>query len=264
MNDSLSINNSDPTSSGETLDATSPECLSPVGQHPPAEVWIDYFNGALSGEDANGLSRHLSHCRQCIDLILDLDAFAEPSSQSGPTTEFEKAAVWRTVRNVMTSRSPARLRQWPAWAAVAASLCLAVFGLSYWSLQHSELNQLRTQAATFSQAPANAVIASLRPGSRQRGSGGPAAAIAVGEEPKMLVFVLNLIDAVDYPEYEVRVFDSSDTEVARISDLELTDIGNFQLALLPGVLDIGSYDLRLFGLGEGSGRLLETFPIRLQ
>ncbi len=263
MNDSLSINNFDSPSSGKTPDVPSSESLPMVGGHPPAEVWIDYFNGTLTGEDANGVSRHLSHCRQCIDLILDLDAFAEPSQGADAAAEFEKAAVWRTVRNA-TSRSAAWHRPWPAWAAVAASLCIAAFGLSAWNLQQGELNQLRTQAAAFSQAPTNAVVANLRPGSRQRSSGGSVAAISVGEEPKMLVFILNLIDSVDYPEYEVRVFDSSDTEVARISDLELTDIGNFQLALLPGVLETGSYDLRLFGLTEGSGRLLETFPIRLK
>ncbi len=247
MSQSLSINN---------LGAANP--------HPPAEAWIDYFTGNVPGEEANGLSRHLSHCRQCINLVLDLDAFAEPATlEAGVVADFEKAAVWRTVKNTVDHGPLPRAWQWPTWIAVAASLCIAALGFSAWSAQRGELNQLRTQALALSKLSANAVVTSLRPGAQERGSGSSVTSISVGDDPRVLVFILNLVDPPDYPSYEVRVYDAGDAEVARIPDLEITNIGNFQLALPPGVLTAGSYDLRLFGLGEGSGLLLETFPIRL-
>ena len=39
------------------------------------------------------LQQHLSRCRRCLDLVLDLDGFTKPADpQSGTVADFEKAA----------------------------------------------------------------------------------------------------------------------------------------------------------------------------
>lgn len=231
--------------------------------HPSVDTWIDYHAGKVSDAQAEELRRHLAGCRRCVDLVLDVEAFAAPSPPPAGAADFEKAAVWRTVQHAVEPR-PRTVRRWPAVAAIAASLSIAALGLSAWSLQQGELNQLREQAASLSSLQSNAVILNLRPGSRERSSGSSITTVDLGDEPRMLVFILNLIEEVDYPDYEVRVVDSSAAEVARISELEISDLGNFQLALLPGTLGAGSYELRLFGLEGESDQQLETFPIRLR
>ena len=231
--------------------------------HPSVDTWIDYHAGKVSEAQAEELRRHLARCRRCVDLVLDVEAFAAPSQPPAGAADFEKAAVWRTVQHAVEPRARTAWR-WPAVAAVAASLSIAALGLSAWSAQQDQLHQLREQAASLSNLRANAVILNLRPGSRERSSGSSITTVDLDDEPRMLVFILNLVEDVDYPGYEVRVVDSTATEVTRVPELEISDLGNFQLALLPGTLGAGSYELRLFGLDGDSEQQLETFPIRLR
>lgn len=237
----------------------------PASSHPPVETWIDYFAGDVAGGKADDLRRHLTHCRSCVDLVLDLDAFAEPATpRVGAAADFEKAAVWRTVKHALPTGRSARARHWPTVAAVAASVVFAALGLSAWTQRQEELNQLRSQIAAFSNLQANAVVLNLRPGTRERSSGGSAALVDLGDEPRMLVFILNLGEDVDAPAYEVRVLDSNGTEVARVPGLEISALGNFQLALMSDLFHTGGYELRLFGLEGESERQLETFTIQVR
>ncbi len=228
--------------------------------HPPVETWIDYFAGAVPGEESDGLSRHLSHCRRCVDLILDLDTFAEPSAApAGAAADFEKAAVWRTVNRALEPRPAPRVRHWPAIAAVAASILFAVVGLA----QRSARVEIESQLAELTQLRPNMEIRDLRPGARERNSGGVDATVdlPVGSG---VTLVLHLEDEVDYPDYQLRVFDAEGAEVDRIHGLLIRDVGNFSLGLAPGALAAGRYELRLFGLTEEREKELETYPIRLR
>ncbi len=232
----------------------------PATAHPPVEAWIDYFAGKVTGEDANGLSRHLSHCRRCIDVVLDLDAFAEPGSPAAvAVADFEKAAVWRTVKRSLVPRSVHRAQHWPAIAAVAASLLFAVVGLS----QRSARIDVESQLAELTQLQPNMQIVDLRPGARERSSGGVDATVDL-DAGEGSTLVLHLVDEVDYPEYELRVVDAAGTEVDRIHGLVISEVGNFSLGLAPGALAAGRYELQLFGLVDGREEQLESYPIRLR
>ena len=230
--------------------------------HPSIETWIDYHAGEVSEEERRRLQRHLSSCRRCVDLVLDLDAFAAPGIRPERAVgDFERAAAWRAVKGVVGRQPDARwtrrVAPWPAVAAVAASLLFAAVGLS----QRSARVELEAQLAELTRLRPNMVIADLRPGARERSSGGVDATVDLPAEAGVTL-VLHLEDEVDHPDYELRVADAAGAEIHRIGGLEISDVGNFRLGLPPGALAAGSYELRLFGLGQDGEHLLETYPIR--
>lgn len=233
----------------------------PAGPHPSVDTWVDYYAKKVPGKEAESLRKHLSRCRQCLDLVLDLDLFVEPAPPpANAVASFEQAAVWRTVKSAVAPRSSARIRQWQ-WPAIAASLCCAALGMTAWTQQQNTLNELRTRVEASSQLQPNVPIVDLRPGATQRSSGGvdptvdlPAAA--------GITLVLHLEDEVDYPDYELRIVDQAEAEIDRISGLLISEFGNFRLGLPPGALAVGEYEFQLFGLGGGGEHLIETYLIR--
>ncbi len=240
--------------------------LSAANRHPSIETWIDYHSGAggVSAEDSGRLQRHLSRCRRCLDLVLDLDGFAKPAEpQSGTVADFEKAAVWRAVKGAIEPARIAEMRRWPAIAAVAASLVFATVGFSAWNQQLGARIAAESQIADLTRLQANVMIEDLRPGARERSSAGVDATVELPAGAGTKVLILNLEDEVDFPDYEVRVFDAGDAEVTRVSGLVISEFGHFTVALPPGSLAAGSYELRLFGLSQQQDQLLEIYPIRL-
>ncbi len=224
--------------------------------HPSVESWHQYYSRQLPDAEAADLRQHLSECRQCIDLVLDLDAFADPPAAKSGVADFQQAAVWRTVKNALERPAP-RARHWPAVAAVAASLLFAVVGLS----QRGARIETEARLAQLIQLQPNAQILDLRPGALERSSGGVDATVDLPADGATLV--LHLEDEVDYPAYQLRVVDAAGVEVNRVSDLRISEFGNFSLGLPPGTLAAGRYDLRLFGLAGEREEELETYPIRL-
>lgn len=253
-----------------------------IRSHPPVDAWIDYHAGKTSNKDAEALREHLSRCRLCVDLVLDLDAFAELSPTGDATADFERAAVWRTVkhgilddqhdgaveqterdlgqgnnRGEVAHHAPIG-RRWLTAAVGTAAMLFAAIGLS----QHSARTELESQVAELTRLQPNVEIVDLRPGARERSSRGVDATVEV--PAGNVTLILHLEEDVDYPEYQLRIFDSKETEVDRITDLRISDVGNFSLGLAPGSLAAGDYELQLFGLVEGAEQRLEIYPIRLR
>ncbi len=247
----------------------SPSIQANPASHPSADTWIEYHAGRMSDPDAEGLRRHLAGCRRCVDLVLDVDAFAEPSPpQTGDTADFEKAAVWRTVKHAVETSKGARpdhippaspVWRWPTIAAVAASLLFAVTGLS----QRGARIELESQVAELSRLQPNMQILDLRPGARERSSGGVDATVELSAAAGAIL-ILTPQDAVEFPAYEIRVLDAAGAEVKRVSGLEISEFGNFNLAVPPGAVATGSYELELVGLDDGLEEPIETYPIRLR
>ncbi len=231
-------------------------------QHPSTETWIEYHEGRVSEEARQRLQRHLSRCRRCVDLVLDLDAFVEPEArQEGAIGDFERAAAWRAVRGTLEHRPAAgRATRWLAAASVAASLLFAAVGLSAWTQQRDTVTGLEAKLVALTRVQPDVPSVDLRPGARQRSSGGVDATVDLPADGCLLV--LHLEDEADDPAYELRFFDAAGTEVDGVG-LSMTDAGSFELLLPAGALDAGSYELRLFGLGDEGERQLETYLIRL-
>lgn len=239
----------------DSLFTTTP---APAGSHPSVDTWIAYYAREVPEVEAESLREHLSRCRSCVDLVLDLDRFVEPAAAGGGVSDFEQAAVWRSVKQAIEPRT--RLQGWPTVAAVAASLVFAVVGLA----QYDVRTDLESRLAESSRLQPNMVIRDLRPGARERNSGGVDATVDLPAGAGTVALILNLKDDVDFPAYEIRVLDAAGEEIAEVSGLAINELGNFSLALPPGALAAGSYELQLFGLADGREKLLEVYPIRLQ
>ena len=230
----------------------------PSAGHPTVETWVDYHADALPEAERERLQRHLAGCRQCVDLVLDLDAFVEPVVLDTPgVSDFEKAAVWRTLAGARkTSR-------WPAVAALAASLLFATVGFAWWSGQRRTIQGLETRIAGLSRPQVNAVILDLIPSTVQR-SAGSAEPVTVLPADAGITLALHLDDSVDYPDFELAISDADGNELWRGRGFEPSEVDSFYLALPAGYLPAGEYQLQLSGLDKEQKVLLQTYPIRLQ
>ena len=56
--------------------------------HPPPQELVDYHLGVLPPEEADSIQEHLSFCRECSQVLLDLMALSRP-----PAGELERPAA---------------------------------------------------------------------------------------------------------------------------------------------------------------------------
>ena len=226
--------------------------------HPPLETWIDYHAGHVAAPESRRLQGHLAGCRECVDLVLDLDAFSEPAAPAqSRVSDFEKAAVWHRLGPHLESR------RWPAVTAVAASLMLAVLGLSAWTEQRRTIAGLETQVSELSRPQVDVMIRDLRPSSRQRSAaGGADSTTELPADSGPITLVLNLEEPVAYPGYELEIVDAEGAQTYRLAGLTPSEFDNFYLNLPPGSLTAGEYELLLFGIAGEERDLLEIYPVR--
>ncbi len=240
--------------------------------HPGVDTWISYHAGTVSSGEQKHLQQHLASCRECLDLVLDLDRFVEPAEESDrKVSDFEQAAVWRSLQPHLAAESApaeAPVRR-SAWIAIAASVLFATFGLSQWAAQQREIASLDARITELSRPHANTVILDLTPSSRQRNARGADVRTSMLTTAGPVTLILNLATPVEYPDYRLEILDLAGTEVRQIDDLRMSEFGNFTLSLPAGSLASGDYDLQLYGIDTGAGdspveTLLETYPISLR
>jgi hypothetical protein len=72
--------------------------------HPPAEALAAHLRGALPEPEADQLREHVTGCGECIELLLDLDAFEQPAGEpedagrgADGNTETLRAESWRRL-----------------------------------------------------------------------------------------------------------------------------------------------------------------------
>ncbi|MEM7587455.1 MAG: zf-HC2 domain-containing protein [Acidobacteriota bacterium] len=239
-----------------------------ASRHPGVDTWIAYHAGTVSPSEHKRLQQHLTGCRDCLDLVLDLDRFAKPADNADrEVSDFEQAAVWRSLQNQLETEPKAvdsTRPQRSTWVALAAAATFAILGLSQWSTQQQEITRLDARVAELSRPHANALILDLTPGSRQRSARGADVQTPVPASDAPVTLILNLAKLVEHDSYRLAILDASGVEVQRIDGMQPTQFGNFTLALPAHSLPAGAYELRLFGVSDdASETLLETYPISL-
>jgi hypothetical protein len=239
----------------ELIDSTGPE----PADHPSHERWIAYQRGELPADEEARLAEHLVRCRDCFDLAQAADALFGPESEPGEA--LASAAIWRLLRPQLETaperpQSPAGRTRDPASRArfpyaLAASLFLAVLGLTGWNLaQRSALSALRAPKP-------DAPIIEFSAGERLPASGEKT--LTAGSGPWMFVFH----PADELPAYRLAI---RDAETGReLSSHPLRPDADLALTLqLPEGLPPGRYRLELQdGSREGSGKPLETHLLRV-
>ena len=242
-------------------DKASTQTLAAAGEphgHPSADSWISYHAGEMPAAEEERLQQHLTHCRQCLDLVLDLDSFVEPARPvDAAVSDFEKAAVWRALEGAR------RVSRWPAIGALAASVLLAALGYQAWR-SGVEITELESRIAAISQPQANAVIKDLFPGARQRSSAGSDPREEIEASDRSVVVLLHLAKDTGHSEFEVAISTLDEGEIDRIPGLHMGEMGELSFTLPSEALPPGEYDLQLFGVGDGRPEALETYPIRLR
>lgn len=243
---------------GELVETTYPE----PADHPSAEAWMAYLRGELADGLEARFEEHLVRCRDCCDLVQAAEAFAtdeEPAPGDEVADEVESAALWRLLRERLFKVRPFPAVVTPrAWQqrlpyALAASLFVAMVGLTGWNLQQqSALARLRAPKP-------NPVIADFAAGERLALSGAEERKLAAGTGPWVLVFHPD----EELPDYRLVIRDTATGREQYAVELTLDD--DLALSLhLPEGLRPGLYALELSdGAGGGTGKILQKDLLRV-
>jgi hypothetical protein len=239
------------------------EMMAPSPHLEPEEI-ADYHDGQLSPEDERRVQDHLVACRECSELLLDLEGLADPDFGAGETLpDGAGEQVWESIRketrkeiqpsNVVPFRREARRSETPRWLrSLAAMLLLSTMALSGWVMS------LRSQVKDLSSPQANTPVVDLYPVSSVRGETGP----ALPEIPQDTEWVTVILRSPGLPEmadYGVEVL-RADGSVAWKKDGLKPAYNSFSLSLPRDW--IGDVRIRLVGIDpKGERRTIGEYAL---
>ncbi len=237
------------------------------GPHPGVEEWIAYHGRTLATGEEERLRSHLVTCPECVTLLLDVEAFERPHGEDpDQVSELERVAAWRSFQGALrrqeireeSSAGKPPATPWSQRMAIAASLLVAILGLSAWMAGQRANSGLRARLDALSAPQANAVIVDLYQEPTRRSGGETATEVPLGSPATL---VLYLSEPQEYADYEVDILDEREETVWSSRGLELDpDFLTVTLALPGGSLPGGEYRIRLYGVGAGEKVLLGDYP----
>lgn len=229
--------------------------------HPVPDELLAYVEGALEVEDRERVQEHLALCRRCARVVLDFEEFPEiETTEEEQLSEFEVAAKWRhfqemTAQDEAPPRSSRPMAAFPRGAyALAASLLVAVLGLSFWVLRlHHEIDGL-------SQPRVNVHIGDLVPRAEdvERSA---ADQLRVPHGAEHVLLLLNLADFREFSGYRVEIVDQDERQVWSSEALRRTPDGNFTVEVHRRLLLAGEYRVELYGLEDGARTRLARYEV---
>jgi hypothetical protein len=239
--------------------------------HPPPEDLVAYRAGDLTAEEDDRIQEHLTQCRECARLLLDLDEFEQltpPPADLGPV-DARAEASWQRLRSrlrdeeepeeeppILRHRPRPRVPLWrnPAvpWA-LAAGLALCVVGLG---LRTANLQQT---VRKMSEPEINLAVVDLYGDSERttRGEAPPEEKLSGGS-----VLILNLPEgSSSFKDYEVELVPAAkhpsfEPQRGQAQDGVLT-------YRLPLSAPPGSYSVHLYGLGGDRRQLLDRYSFKI-
>lgn len=257
-----------PPSIDEFVGTVGAELRGGVSGHPSARELTAYHRDELTDEEMERIRDHLSLCRDCADLVLDVASFAEPEAGSRTFAASEgMPAAWESLRSRLPDdeRSPATVipfprktpRLLPRSAPIAAALVVAV--VCGWMISRWQSGE----APGLGEPQLTVPVQDLFPRSYRRGSD-PLPSLEVPTEARIFLLQLNLADAGSYPDYFLRIVDAAGGEIWSGNGLRRTAAGNFRIALPRRLLPAGQYGIELYGVGGSSRTLLERFDLSIE
>lgn len=214
--------------------------------HPSPQELLDYHFDALPPEEADALQDHLSLCRECAQVVLDLAAFARPDADETPSAAL--GSEWNRLQERLgrerretppRPKSTSKTGRLP-WA-LAASL-LMILGLLGWNWKLRELTQPHADVIV-------AVLSPRTPGMERS----PEAPVQV-EVPRKRSRVhlrLNLGDLRSFPDYRLELADPNGGVLWEDSDVVRQPDGAFVLDLPVSLVEPKVYTVRLYGQSGG-------------
>lgn len=222
-----------------------------LGDHPSAHELVDYHFDVLTPEEAEAVQEHLSLCRECAQVVLDLSAFSRPEAGQGERPDLDREWDRLQARLGKGRKEPGIQPSSPwrfPWALAASFLMIlgVILGVLGWNLK------LREGLRESQRPRADVTLATLAPESpgAERGSDG-AARVEVRPRQSRVLLLLNLGDLREFPGYRLELVDPilgdlwGESGVARNSD------GTFLLDLPAALLESKLYRVRLYGQRGG-------------
>ncbi len=238
-----------------------------LGSHPSSETLLAYHGGELSEKERSGLHAHLAWCPGCAQTILDMTAFPniEVRAESLERTPEEEAADWQAIQERLRAdetdvstdsaappaarpRKARRRISYTPLHALAASLVLAVLGLSFWVLQ------LKQQVTELDQVQVNVFVSDLEAvGGEASRDVGTVATIAVPPGMDRVVLLLSYTGFQPFDDFEVEILDARGSLLWSHGGLARTPEGSFSVEISKSRLPTGRYEIRLYG-SEGEDK----------
>jgi hypothetical protein len=236
--------------------AVTPDLQDAGLDHPHVDELVAYQLGRTSEERASDLQEHFSTCRECTELLIDLQTFVnlEEPSVDAPSS-FETAAGWRSLRRRLRPSSGPR-----SWL-LAATIAISAIGLSSWALlERGTANALRFEIAGLSLPQPDVPIVDLYPESAQRGTFSASTPIVVPPGVPYLTAVLALPDPPAASRFEVEVEDGTGRTVWQGS-ARISEHGTFRLGLPLRLFESGDLRIHLLAVDGESRERIETYPL---
>lgn len=229
-------------------------------RHPTPEALSAYDADELPAEQDDAIQEHFLRCRECPELLLDLQEFAEPERAAPDLPESMVATAWRALR-ARLAREPlrSRLRRWLSSShfayTLSAVLLAAAAVLALWvSLLRGDLRRLEAPQA-------NVPVVALALATR--GGGAKPTEIAVPAERERFLLVLASNADTTLKDYRIEIVTPSQQTVWSQDGLTRAEDGSFSLALSRRFLPAGKYLIRIVGRMGGEERTREEYPILL-
>lgn len=225
--------------------------------HPAPEELEAYYAKELSPEEEERIREHLVACRECADLVLDLQAFSVAARKPDTgVVDFEQAAAWRDLREKLPFRpetveervkaEPKRRRSAlrPVWG-IAALLAVAISGGLMYRAWAPDTSGAETEITTLDP------VGSFRSGEPD-----------VDTVPRSRGLVLR-VDEGSYSEYVAEIRQRG-REVETLTGLREDEPLNVPLGSPGSSLEPGEYEIVLFGLQGDRLQEIGTYRVRFE
>lgn len=230
-----------------------------AGEHPDLDTLVDYLAEGLDPEAEEGVRDHLAACRDCIDVVLDLEPLSTPDKAPGAVADLEIESAYRELQSRLgTPKTPSRLPSYPWALPLAASLLVATVGMSIWVGHLTQTRaDLRRQVAHLSQPQVNVPVFYLD--ELTRSSESEVSEIEVPSGAGSFVLMVSSSELDQQREYELAFFDAEGREFLRTTGLTVSDSGGLRLGLSQSVLPPGDYRIELRAAGDGESTRVDEF-----
>jgi hypothetical protein len=232
--------------------------------HPNPDELLDYHVGDVSSEQRERIQDHLVLCPECVQSLLDLDAFPDlPVDPREKLSPGEIASEWERfqgeVRQSRASGARGILGSAAGSFKLAAALAAICLGLGL------QVLRMERQMGNLSRPRGGLGIVDLSPieGRIERAEG-DAKGIQVSPETDRLVLILNLADADSSAGYEVAILAADGHEIWRGGGLQRTPEGTLALEVPRRFLTATSYRIQLFRVDSRERKSVAEYSLRLR
>jgi hypothetical protein len=218
------------------------------GAHLSSEALAAYRAGEAAPEEADLVLQHLVACRQCADLLLDLERFYAPAP-AALQVDRQTAREWKQFRARLEGKPwfrEERSEVWKLWwpqvkvpLMAAAAALVVIVGLYAFMSPRSRFQTLDGGTRGSEQTIKREVV----------------------KLPITLLLKRPLRDPL--PEYAVEIRDGANRLVRSIDGLEESSSYEIEVPLWRWALAPGDYTLHLLGLDNGKLREIEEYGLRV-